>query len=111
MENTIVEKDNITIIRLDGEIDVTMAPRLKKLFQETIESGKNRILVDLEKVEFIDSSGLGILVVAFKLAKAKKGALVFANPGAQVLKTIQLTRLDKHFEIFDSIDKAMMSLQ
>ena len=86
MENNIVEKDNITIVQLDGEIDVTKAPKLKKLFQETIESGKNRILVDLEKVEFIDSSGLGILVVAFKLAKAKKGALVFANPGAPVIR-------------------------
>jgi len=111
MEHNILQQGDITVVRLTGEIDVTVAPELRNILKSKIDAGNVNIIVDLAEVDFIDSSGLGIFVVAYKSANAKGGNIKFANAKPQVLKVIELTRLDKHFEMYPSQAQAEMSFQ
>ncbi len=105
MEHQEVKRDRYTLVKLNGEIDVSVAPQLKSLLKELIQGGQENLVIDLAEVPFIDSSGLGIFVVAFKLAKSKSGDLKFVNARPEVLKVIKLTRLDRHFKLFDRIEE------
>ena len=109
MEHSILHKDDITIVKLKGEIDVTIAPKLRNILKRKVINGTVKIIIDLADVDFIDSSGLGIFVVAFKSAKAKGRNIKFVNAKPEVLKVIELTRLDKHFELYESPEQAVMS--
>ncbi|NOZ62349.1 MAG: anti-sigma factor antagonist [Calditrichaeota bacterium] len=109
MEYKVEQREKFTLVKLSGEIDVSVAPQLRSLLQDLIGGGQENILVDLADVPFIDSSGLGIFVVAFKMAKAKSGDVKFVGAKPEVLKVIQLTRLDKHFQLFETLDEAESS--
>ena len=109
MEHKVEKHEKFTLVQLKGEIDVSVAPQLRNLLQELINSGQENIVVDLAEVPFIDSSGLGIFVVAFKMAKAKNGSIRFVGARPEVLKVIKLTRLDKHFQLFESLSDAERS--
>ena len=101
----------VTVLSLGGEVDVAVAPQLRNIFKDLIDAGKINIIVDLKEVEFIDSSGLGIFVVGYKSAKAKGGDIKFSGAKTEVLKVIQLTRLEKYFELFQTKEQAQLSFQ
>jgi len=111
MEYSILSKNDITVIKLKGEIDVTVAAKLREVFKSKIDNGAIKIIVDLAEVKLIDSSGLGILIVAFKSVKSKGGDIKFVNAKSEVWKIIKLTKLDKHFELFKSPEQAVLSFQ
>jgi len=111
MEHSIQQTGEVTVLNLGGEIDVAAAPQLRNVFQGLIDEGKVNIVVNLKDVEFIDSSGLGIFVVAFKSAKAKGGNIKFSAAKPEVVKVIELTRLDKHFELFQTTEQAELSFK
>jgi anti-sigma B factor antagonist len=93
-------------MRLTGEVDVYTAPRLKEALVEQIEGGCADILVDLDGVGFIDSSGLGVLVGGMRRAKEHSGAIRLVCTRENVLKIFRITGLDKVFSIFETIDEA-----
>ena len=111
MEHSIQQKGEVTVLNLGGEIDVAVAPQLRNVFKSLIDAGKVKIVVDLTDVEFIDSSGLGIFVVGYKSAKAKGGQIKFSGAKPEVVKVIELTRLDKHFELFQNTEQAELSFK
>jgi anti-sigma B factor antagonist len=76
---------------------------------ELVEDGNLRIIVDLEEVGFLDSSGLGALVGALKRVNERGGRLVLACPEGSPLKVLTITGLDKVFAIHDSVDDALRS--
>ncbi len=71
-----------------------------------IEQGEVNIIVQLEQVRFIDSSGLGALLSGYKHAAAKSGRLAIANMQQQVLSMFELTRLNRVFEIYADLNEA-----
>ena len=103
------DQSGCTIIALEGELDVAVAPQLKTAFKESIEHGQKRIVVDMKAVTFIDSSCLGVMVNAHKLAIEQKGAVKFAQTSDQVRKIFELTRTDRHLAFFPTIDDAAKS--
>lgn len=103
------EQGGCTIMVLDGELDVAVAPQLKAVFKETIEQGHRKIIVAMKEVKFIDSSCLGVMVNAHKLAIERNGAIKFAETGEQVRKIFELTRTDRHLAFFATIDDAAKS--
>lgn len=107
MEYKTRQDGKVTVIELSGEIDVSCAPQLKELLQGLIDEGKNQLLVDLTEVPFMDSTGLGIFVSAFK----RGGAIKFANPQEALRNVFSLTRTYKVFPIFDSVDEGLRSFQ
>ena len=72
-----------------------------------IEQGEINIIVQLEQVRFIDSSGLGALLSGHKNAAAKSGKLAIANLQQQVLSMFELTRLNRIFEIYADLNEAI----
>lgn len=93
--------DGAHIIRARGEIHVVTAPKLAQRLSAAIDSGKTAIVLDMSGVEFIDSTGLSVLLNGLRLVTQQHGrmAIVCANP--TVLRLFQVTRLDDTFDIFD----------
>jgi anti-sigma B factor antagonist len=103
MNITNEEINGTIVLNLDEErLDAHNSGELKVIMQQLFESGKKSLLVDLQKVRFIDSSGLGALVSGFKNATANQGTLKLSSLQPQVKSMFELTRLHRVFEIFAS---------
>jgi anti-sigma B factor antagonist len=97
---------DVCVIKLAGEVDVYTAPRLKEALIEQIAAGCAKILVDLDEVSFIDSSGLGVLVGGLRRAKERDGAIRLVCTRESILKIFRITGLDKVFPMFDTVAEA-----
>jgi len=86
-----------------------IADALRKQLQEHIQDGANKIVIDLSKVDFIDSLGIGAIVAGKKSLKSG-GELVLAGANRNVLTMFRLTRLDKEFKILNTRDEAVQTL-
>lgn len=90
----------------EERIDAHNSAELKETILHLIEQGEANIIVQLEHVRFIDSSGLGALLSGYKNATAKSGKLAIANMQQQVLSMFELTRLNRVFEIYADLNEA-----
>jgi anti-sigma B factor antagonist len=90
----------------DERIDAHNSGELKEYLLQMIEEGENHIIVQLEHVRFIDSSGLGALLSGNKHILAKSGKLALTNIQKQVLSMFELTRLNRVFEIYADLNEA-----
>ncbi len=97
---------DVCTVTLVGEVDVYTAPRVKEELVSAIESGCVNVIVDLEGVGFIDSSGLGVLVSALRRARERDGAVRIVCTRDNILKIFRITGLDKVFPIFDDAAEA-----
>ena len=104
------EKDDTMVLRLDGEVDVYTAPKLKSRLIDLVDQGKFKIVVDLEKVAFMDSSGLGVLVGGLKRVRSHDGAISLICSQENILKIFRITGLVKIFPIFDNEGQALESV-
>lgn len=100
------QDDKVCTLVLEGEVDVYTAPRLKEELVSLISAGCTHLIVDLEKVAFIDSSGLGVLVSALRRAREKDGAVRIVCTRESILKIFRITGLDKVFPIFSDASEA-----
>ena len=89
------------IIAARGEIHVTTAPRFAEQLTTAIESGKTAIVLDMSGVEFIDSTGLTVLLNGLRLIGQRDGRLALVCTNPTVLRLFQITNLDSTFDIFD----------
>lgn len=97
---------NACTVTLDGEVDVYTAPRLKEELVSAIEDGCVNVIVDLEQVGFIDSSGLGVLVSALRRAREREGVVRIVCTRDNILKIFRITGLDKVFPVFSDVQEA-----
>ena len=91
------EQDGVTIVQVSGEINIGTSPELRKLFEK---EPKKKIVIDFEKVTYIDSSGLATLVEVLKKTKTQGGSLGLAGMSDKVKSLFEITKLDKLFAIF-----------
>ncbi len=105
MESQTHKEGSYTILKLSGEIDFHVSPKVREDVLAGLNEGQN-LLVDLSGVSYIDSSGIASLVEGFQHAKGK--SLSFALVGVRdgVMSVLKLTRLDKVFPMFDSTEAA-----
>ncbi|RJL20401.1 STAS domain-containing protein [Bailinhaonella thermotolerans] len=96
----------LTIVEVEGEIDVYTAPRLRELLIDLVNKGNFHLLVNMEKVEFLDSTGLGVLVGGLKRVRAHDGSLELVCTQERILKIFRITGLTKVFGIYASVDEA-----
>lgn len=94
------------IIEVGGEIDVYTAPRLREAIVAAVDAGHSRLIIDVGRVDFLDSTGLGVLVGALKRVRADGGSLDIVCTQERILKIFQITGLDKVFGLHASIDEA-----
>jgi anti-sigma B factor antagonist len=94
------------VLDVGGEIDVYTAPQLRERLIALVEEGARQVVVDLSRVEFLDSTGLGVLVGALKRLRGVNGDLSLVCAQERLLKIFRITGLNRVFTIFDSIDAA-----
>lgn len=105
------EMNGIGVIVLEGEVDVYTAPKLKSRLIDLVDEGKYNIVIDLQKVEFMDSSGLGVLVGGLKRVKSHQGSISLVVTQENILKIFRITGLVKVFPIYASEEEAINSLK
>ena len=98
-----------TVIEVSGEIDVYTAPRLREALVGLVEGGSFRLIVDMEGVEFLDSTGLGVLVGGLKRVRAHDGGIDLVCTQGRILRIFRITGLSKVFNIYDTVDEALAS--
>jgi anti-sigma B factor antagonist len=94
------------VLEIGGEIDVYTAPRLRERLTEMLAAGEKHVVVDLGRVEFLDSTGLGVLVGAHRRLRASEGTLSLVCPHERLLKIFRITGLDTVFSIHASVEDA-----
>ncbi len=92
------------IIELDGEVDVYTANDLRAAIIDRVDEGEYRIAVDLDRVAFLDSTGLGVLVGGLKRVRSNGGELGIICSQDKILRIFRITGLEKIFPIFDGVD-------
>lgn len=91
-----------TIIEVGGEIDVYTAPKLRDQISELVADGNYNLVIDLENVDFLDSTGLGVLVGGLKKLRAHDGSMLLICTQERLLKIFRITQLAKVFSIYQS---------
>lgn len=98
---------DVAVIRPQGRLTMVTAPQLRTLVADTVGEGRNRVVVDLGAVEFMDSSGLGALIAGLKTARQAGGDLRIACVAPQVATVLQLTNLDRVLRSYDTVEGAL----
>jgi len=110
MELKTREDGRVTILTVEGNLVIGEAETsFKKAITRLIEQGHVHLLVDLSKVDFLDSSGLGALVRALTNTQKEGGTTKLLSVGPQVKKLLAMTNLDSVFETHDNLETAIGS--
>ena len=100
------EVGSIDVIKLPNRMTMAGAAAQRHALRDLVDSGRNRLVIDMGNVEFVDSSGLSVLVSAVKAARASGGDVVLLDLSGPVRSLIELTRLHYVFEIFTDMRAA-----
>ncbi|MGH3430432.1 MAG: STAS domain-containing protein [Mycobacteriales bacterium] len=111
MELTITTRslDEYTVVSVAGEIDVYTAPQLREKLIDLVDSGEHHIIVDMRDVEFLDSTGLGVLVGTLKRVNSANGSLSLVCTQERILKIFRITGLERVFTIASSVEDVTKS--
>ena len=108
LELEVGEQSGWQVLTVRGEVDVTTTPRVRAQLISLLSDGRPRLVVDLEGVRFLDSSGLGALVAGLKLARSRSGELrLVCENQRSVRKVLEVTGLERVLDRYDSIDAAV----
>lgn len=94
------------VLEVQGEVDLYTSSQLRDAILRLTEEAENRIVVDLNNVSFMDSSGLGVLVAGLKRARERGGELALVFGEGSVQKVLGITGLDKIFATHRSVGEA-----
>jgi len=111
MEFTIEARDDISIILIDSNtLGGPGANQLSDNIRSLIEAGSKKFIIDMKKVEWMNSSGLGILIAALNTVKNRGGELCLLNIQKKTEQLLTITKLDRVFKIFNTEEEAVASL-
>ena len=102
---------NIIVLEIEGEIDAEHSPQFKKTLSKAFEENAKFFILDLKKVSFIDSTGLGILISLMRQLREKQGRLRLTGLQEEVRSIFEITRLFRVFEISQSVDLAIEEIK
>lgn len=96
-----------TVVNVYGELDVATSPDLRELLIRLVGDGANRLVLDLEGVDFLDSTGLGTIIGALKRSRTHGGDLRLVCTQARISRLFEITGLDKAVPLFPNVDTAV----
>ena len=100
-------KDGIEVVTVEGEIDIYTAPRLRERLIDLAGKGTCQLIVNLDKVGFLDSTALGVPAGGLKRVRAHDGSLDLVCTRERILKIFKITGLTKVFGIYQTVDQAI----
>jgi anti-sigma B factor antagonist len=110
ISTAIERRDDVTVLTVDGVVDLATAPALEDLLAELLEDGPGGVVIDLTAVTFLASVGLRILAETHeRLGGSRRFAVVASGP--VTARPIQLTRLDEFLALYSSVDDALIGLR
>jgi anti-sigma B factor antagonist len=95
------------VLDLDGEVDVYTAPQLRAAIMEEVDRGTRHLLVNLKRVGYMDSTGLGILIGGVKRLRESGGALLLIGPTPRIARIFEITGLNTIFNVYASEEEAL----
>src|SRR5438045_1944767 len=102
--------EGVTLLVASGDVDMTVAREFGSRLEDAVRRSDGSILLDLDRVEHLDSTALRFLLAARRLAEDRAAALVLVCSRRQVLRVLQVTGLDELFEIFPARDEALQAI-
>jgi anti-sigma B factor antagonist len=96
------------VVRLGGELDLYNAPQVRQALNDAASDSPTRVVVDLSEVEFIDSTALGVLIEA-RTRLDNRRAFLLAAPGLETRRALEISGLDRHFTIHQSVSEALLA--
>lgn len=103
-------RNNYQLFRLTGLLDAFSEATFRKVLTKCIDDGPKHVILDLSKIDFVDSSGLGALVQLVKKAQSLEGTLqIVSNP--RVTQTVKLVRLEKFLSLQPTVDEAVTKVK
>ncbi|MBF0337554.1 MAG: STAS domain-containing protein [Nitrospirae bacterium] len=109
MKIELTDHKGIIVVSPSGEIDMYSSPELRKQLLSLIKKKSTPIIVALRNVTYIDSSGIATFVEALKKMMPYKGKLKITDIPESIMRIFNFSKLDKVFEMYDSIDDAIKS--
>lgn len=104
------ETNGVTVLTLSGRVTLgDESNKLRTLFKEVLAKGKNRLVVDLADVGYIDSAGLGTLVAGYTTASSQGAGIKLANLTKKFREQLNITKLVTIFDVYDSVEDAVKS--
>lgn len=100
----------VAIVEVSGEVDVYTAPRLREALLDLVDSGHHNVVVDIRGVEFLDSTGLGVLVGGLKRVRQHEGSIQLVCTQERILKIFRITGLTKVFVIPATVEEALTNV-
>ena len=111
MEIKLKKYSSTYIIEVIGDMDLYSAFELKNIVTKMVAKDIKYFVVDLEKVDYIDSSGIGVLIHIYSTIKKSSRILKISNVHGSVEKVIKLTKLSQYFPIVGSVKEALLQIQ
>lgn len=105
----LLEDKNIFVIETPTRIDASNSIELKDMISDTVAKGIFKIVIDMSKTNFIDSSGLGAIVSKISVCKNNNGDVRLVLLSDRVLEILEITHLNKIFKIYKTVDDAIAS--
>ena len=96
------------VVKLGGELDLYNADKIRSALAEATADSPERVVVDLSDVEFMDSTALGVLIEARTKLANRKGFLL-AGPGLETRRALEISGLDRHFSVHETVPEALMA--
>lgn len=100
------ESDDVPVLGIVGEIDLSNAPHIYTLIWRTSRRGSQSLILNLERLDFMDSSGLQVLLRLREKLRSKKQDVCLVGPRPQIKKLLKLTGFDKLFPLYDTNSQA-----
>ncbi|HSV29370.1 MAG TPA: STAS domain-containing protein [Candidatus Omnitrophota bacterium] len=100
------EVDGCVVVGLEGEVDLQHSPKVRKVLMELMFERRD-VLIDMERVAYIDSSGIASLVEAYQMARKNQSRFTLVAVSQPAMRVLQLARLDKVFAIAETVADAL----
>lgn len=100
-------RGSAVVLQPSGDVDMSQSPALRDAIRQAFQDRPERLVVDLDQVEYMDSSGLATLVEAMKTINNQNRRLVLCNMRPRVRAIFEIARLDRYFVISDSVEDAV----
>ncbi len=104
-------KDEILVVYLEGEITLGNANEVNDYVNQKISATQNRVIFNMSKVEYLDSSAVGMIVAIYSTLQAEGGALRICGISSDVMEILKASSLETYLNIDDSEEQSLITIQ